>query len=329
MKKIRIGIVGCGWFGNFHLDYLLTREDVEVVALVSTNHEKLENTAKKAPHAQLFCDYHALLETPMQLDCLIVCIPPHKHDDLEIAAAKKGIHLYVEKPIGLSLEKVHTIQSAIENSGIITSVGYHERYNPAIVQLKDALSLEQVGLVQGRWLGDIPGALWWRQKAFSGGQVVEQSTHIVDLFRYLFGEVKSVYAQKVGGLVKDLPKFDVDDATSALITFESGVVANLMTGCYFESDSPSTGVQIEFLCKHQKITYRWMQDVTYEKANETVIKRSSEESHHMAMAVFIDALQTGNRDQIRSGYSDSMKTLAVTLAINDSLEQNKPIMLSV
>lgn len=329
MKKIKIGIVGCGWFGNFHLDYLLTREDVEVVALVSTNHEKLENTAKKAPHAQLFYDYHSLLETPMQLDSLIVCIPPHKHDDLEIAAAKKGIHLYVEKPIGLSLEKVHAIQSAIEDSGIITSVGYHERYNPSIVQLKDALRLEQVGLVQGRWLGDIPGAMWWRQKGYSGGQVVEQSTHIVDLFRYLFGEIKSVYAQKIRGLVEGLPKYDIDDATSALITFESGAIATLMTGCYFEAGSPSTGVQIEILCKHQKITYRWMQDVTYEKTNEKIITTSTIESHHTAMEVFIDALQTGNRDKIKSSYSDSVETLAVTLAINKSLEQNKPILLSV
>lgn len=327
MDRTRIAIVGCGWFGNFHLDYLLTRQDVSVAALVSTNLEKLATTGAKVPDARQFSTYQALLDDGLDIDAIIVCVPPHQHGDLEIRAAERGIHLFVEKPIGLSLDYVHRAASAISASGVLASVGYHERYDPAVQALKEALAQEKIGFVQGRWLGDIPGALWWRQKACSGGQVVEQSTHLVDLMRYLFGEVSSVYAQKISGLVRDLPRYDVDDGTSTLITFECGIVANLLTGCYFNSDAPSTGIHIEILCPDQRICYRWMQDVTYERKSGTFLQQAGSESHHLAIDAFIDALRTGSRGQIQSPYSDSIKTLAVTLAINESLETNAPVML--
>jgi predicted dehydrogenase len=338
MKKIKIAIVGCGWFGNFHLDYLKTLENVEIVALVSTNPHKLVKTGEKVPQAKHFSHYSLLFQSNLKIDAIILCVPPHQHEDLEIETAKRGIHLFIEKPIELSIQKAKTNLTAFQKAGIIVSVGYHERYNNSVIKLKKHLVNHPPTLAQARWIGDIPGAAWWRKQECSGGQVVEQSTHLVDLLRYLFGEVRSIYAQGIKNAYdfeRTLPDYSIEDATSALLTFENGTIAHLMTGCYVGATSPSRGIMLEILNQEQKITYDWMDKVTYESPeNASAIDKeqafsnsSTEDSHHTAIKTFIACIVSGNSSAIRSSYADALKTLEVTLKINESVASGQVISL--
>jgi len=157
MEKIKVAMVGCGSFANFHLDNLLKIQDVEVVAFASGNIEKLEAIGVKAPTARLYSNHQDMYDKEKHIDAVFVCITPNNHEDVEILAAQKGFHLYVEKPIDVSLERAMKIEKVIHESGIISCVGYQERYNPEIEELKSYLKNKKIGLATGKWIGDMPG----------------------------------------------------------------------------------------------------------------------------------------------------------------------------
>lgn len=325
MNKVRVGIIGCGWFGNFHLSNLLKMDNVEIVALVSSNKMKLEDTGKKVPEASLYTSYLDMFQSDKAPEAIFICVPPDRHEKIELLAAEKGIHIYVEKPIALSMEKALEVEKAINNAGIIASVGYHERYSDTIENIREYISNREIGIATGKWLGGIPGAAWWRRKEGSGGQLVEQCTHIFDLLRYLFGEAESVYSRAVKGIVKDLPNYDIEDASSTIVTFKNGISASILTGCYFDDGVIKNGAGLQILCKDSVVEYDWMSEVRYIIKDETKIVSASDDAHSRAAKVFINAVQTKDVNLIKSTYSDSVKTLELTLAANESMISKLPV----
>lgn len=327
VDKIKIGIIGCGWFANVHLDNLLKMEEVEVVAFSGSNPEKLETIGKRVPTARRYNHHQAMYEQEEKIDGVFICIPPNRHDDVERLAAAYGIHIYVEKPIDVSYERAKETGRIIQEAGIISSVGYQERYNPEVEFLRKHLQIKQVGLVHGQWIGGMPQVYWWRQKAMSGGQVVEQSTHIFDMLRYLFGEVETVYSTGVKGLVTDVEDYDIEDASATTLTFVSGKVATILTACYVSEIMNYDGVGFQVICADEVINYRWQQDITYTQAKQSACRKFDQDIHFRSAKAFIRAIADQDSSLIKSDYNDGLKTLEVTLAANRSLEKHQPIKL--
>jgi myo-inositol 2-dehydrogenase / D-chiro-inositol 1-dehydrogenase len=327
MNIVKIGIIGCGWFGNFHLENLLKIDGVEVVALVSSNKEKLKETGEKISGARLYTNHREMYDKEKHLDAVFICVPPDSHEDAEILAAQKGIHLYVEKPIEVSFERALEIEAAIKKAGIICSVGYQERYNPEAEKIKKYIENRKVGLASGRWLGGIPGAPWWRRKERSGGQIVEQSTHIFDMLRYFFGEANSVYSSATKGIVENIEGYNIEDCSSTIVSFKSGVIASVFTACYLEDLKAFNGAGFQIVCSDSVVDYDWDKEVRYTMKNS--IEKTSIEggSHLKAVQTFIEAVKTGNPEFIKSTYSDSLKTFEITLAANESMNSLKPVFL--
>src|SRR5690606_30532620 len=107
---------------------------------------------------------------------------------------ERGIPFLVEKPLGLDAALPKALRDAVRDKGMITSVGYHFRYKGHTETLRALLADRTLGMATGGWMGGMPGVSWWRRKDGSGGQFVEQTTHLVDVLRYVAGEVDEVYA---------------------------------------------------------------------------------------------------------------------------------------
>lgn len=326
MKTVKVGIVGMGWFGNFHLDNLQKLPGVEIAALVNTTGSKLEAAGKKAPGARLYTDYHDMLEHEPELDALIVCVTPARHGDLEVLAAARGIHLFVEKPIGLDLAAVQRTADAIEKAGIISSVGYHERYNPELDAIRAYVAEHPVGLAVGKWIGGMPGAAWWREKAASGGQIVEQCTHIFDVLRFILGDIESVATTAQTGIVTDTPH-TVEDASATLARFQNGAIATILTGCYVDEAQTPGDMGFTLYMKDMTIEYIWGREARWITRGEQITHVFPYEHHELAVAAFVEAVRTGDGGAIRSTYADGARTLAATLAANASMEQGKTVQL--
>lgn len=163
---LRIGFVGAGWIANWHLEHLSKIEGTKIVCLCDVNKERVEVTTKKWK-AKSYTDYERMLKE-QDLDVLYICTPPFAHGDVEISAAERGIHLFIEKPIGLSLKEVKEIEIAIMKSKIVTSVGYQKRYEDTVDQIRSILKENTPGLFMGYWMGGMPSVDWWRRKEMSG-----------------------------------------------------------------------------------------------------------------------------------------------------------------
>ncbi len=322
MDKVKVGFIGAGGIANFHLSQLSRMEDVIITAVCDLVEEKAQETSRKFG-GRVYADYYQMFEKE-QLDAVYICVPPFAHKDQEVIACRKKIPFFVEKPVALSLDKAQEVEREVRDSGVITSVGYLLRYMDIVDRTKKILSGRPLALISGRYFGEIPPADWIIKKDRSGGQLVEQATHIVNLMVYFGGKVTEVYSQPFTGLIKKrLPEFDVEDASITLLKFETGAIGSIVCtwlgfGYYSSLELFSDGLEIRL----DPITT--MQVLTADQKEEYLVKN---DYGFIENRNFIEAVKTGNKDLIRSDYYDGMKTLEITLAAGKSMETGQPVRL--
>lgn len=330
MGKTRVGLIGCGGRAGAHMDALLKMEDVEVVAVADPVEERRLAAAKKFGCDRIYEDHAALYDSESRdtLDCIFISIEPTAHTDTETRAIELGIPFLVEKPMTLDLDQADEIARRVEETGLITAVGFQDRYLDLIEMVRDELPKHPAGgLVYGAWVGGIPGVWWWQKKSTCGGQLVEQNIHLVDGLRYLFGEPLSVYATCSRGMVTAgvdaAPEYDTDDHSTAVIRFRNNVTATLVSGCYCQGVRPNCGLVISL--KDMVLDYRLRNNLIIKTERETRdIGRGVDQTYLLDRA-FVTAVQTGDKSLIRSPYADALKSLKLGFAANQSMETGQVI----
>ncbi|MDH7568213.1 MAG: Gfo/Idh/MocA family oxidoreductase [Armatimonadota bacterium] len=319
--SVRIGFVGAGGIANAHLKNLEQIPDAKLVAFADVDAARAQNAADRF-QAKAYTDYHEMLDKE-QLDALYVCVPPFAHYDAEILAAKKGIALFVEKPVATTLAKAREIERAIADAGVISSVGYHWRYFDTTDRMREILADRPVGMLLGYWIGGMPGVSWWRVLEQSGGQMVEQTTHIFDLARFLCGEVEEVYAQYATRTLHEVPNFSVWDVGTATLRFSSGVVGQVATSCMVKKGG-KVGLQVFARDVAMDMSSGRLSITWADRDQPEVLEPQLPATLHEDQ-VFVAAVKSGNASAIRSSYADGVKTLAVTLACNESAQSGRPV----
>ena len=317
-EQLKLGFIGTGGIAHQHLKNLATFEDVRIVGLCDTDEAKAEATAGTYGGAA-YSDFHRMLDETSP-DALYICTPPFAHGDAERAACAAGIPMFVEKPIATNMELALELDEAIRDAGIVTSVGYHWRYRADVAKAAVVLEGEKILAAMGYWIGGLPGVSWWRVRDQSGGQHVEQTTHIFDLCRYLVGSpVTSVFGLAGSGGITDVPHYDVDDVSVVALSFANGAVATMTSSCAMKGWSR---VGLELLCP----------GLLVEVGREFLIRRGEDvdESTEGYVEldrdrVFIDAARSGDSSDVRSDYHDALETLRVTLAASDSFSTGRVV----
>ena len=113
----------------------------------------------------------------------------------------------------------------------MTGTGYHWRYLDITEEAQERLAANPARLVTGYWLDFTPPPPWWIKEAHSGGQMVEQTTHIFDLARLLVGEVEEVYAVAARTERPDYPECDICESSTAVLRFAAGAVGSISSTC--------------------------------------------------------------------------------------------------
>ncbi|MCM8772989.1 MAG: Gfo/Idh/MocA family oxidoreductase [Candidatus Omnitrophica bacterium] len=320
--EIKIGFIGCGGIGKAHMMRLSKIENVKLVAFCDLE----ENLAKECANlynGNPYTDFRRMFDNE-KIDACYICVPPFAHIGQEEECIERNIPFFIEKPIHLDLNKAKEIAKKIEEKKLITSVGYVLRYFDIVEQLKEKTKEEKIGLVRGKYYGEVPGEgkkLWIIRKDMSGGQLIEQATHIVDLMRYLCGEIEEVFAYKFEGINNKIyPEYNVEDALTLTMKFKNGIIGNLScTWLWKGYDS-----EIEIIGKNVLFTY---------KGNGITINKGSKVEHYFSKidpmyeedVAFIKSVKENNPKYIKSNYNDGLKTLEVTLKGHESIEKNQPI----
>lgn len=314
---MRVAFYGTGGYARAHADSL-QRLGVSIAACWGTNPEKTAGFARDYG-ATVFADWREMLGSGT-CDALYIVIPPFAHDgSVEQLAVKKGIPFLCEKPVGLNLKRSQMIAHKIEKSKLVTATGYQLRYWPELDEVKSVLARNRLSLVRACRFSSCPQRAWWLKMETSGGMVVEQTTHLVDLLRFLFGEVKSVSAFVASGISSSkYSDCDVFDSIEGIMQFQSGMVGSL-GATNLLNNKFSKIVPLE-VCGEDFYLQFSSNKVGY-KEKESVWTEKSLSGGNLQDALnrdFIAAVEKNAPALVRSSYPDGVKTLALTLAFNAS-----------
>jgi predicted dehydrogenase len=328
-EQIRLGFIGAGGMARQHTSVLKDMPNVEIVAFTDVYRPAAETMAAQF-HAQVF-------DTPEQLaanagvDALYILLPPFAHGDAERAALKYKLPFFVEKPVGLDMGVVYEIAVEVEKSGLLTAAGYMNRYRHGVNTVREQLATDPAILAHGGWWGGSPGPAsdqgagsWWTDKSKSGGQFLEQVTHTVDLVRYLLGDAEEVFAYAATGFNRNIPGYTMDDAATVAIKFKNGGIANLMSSV---SSNAGGGIYLDVhsLTTNYKFT-GWEHSIVIKQKNTDPVEIKGEDNiFGIEDAIFLEAIRSGDGGGIRSTYPDAVKTLAISVAANQSIATGKPV----
>jgi predicted dehydrogenase len=228
VKRLRVGLLGCGGIGARHATAAgVLKDEMQLVACCGRSENKVREFALRFG-AEPFTDLRRMLDS--QIDLLIVALPPFAHTGQVEQAVVAGTHVLIEKPIALDMTRARSMVDAAAKAGVVAACGFMYRFGAAVKRWDRAASdgeSGRVGLFTGQFHCNALHSDWWRERAKSGGQMVEQLIHIVDLARHHLGEPQSVYARTVNFFHRDVAGYDSDDVSAIVLGYADGRVAVL------------------------------------------------------------------------------------------------------
>ena len=202
MEKLKIGVIGAGAIARRgHLPTLLGMRDVKIVGIAELDDSTRREVASEFSIKNHYADYRELLNAE-SLNVVDICTPPQTHLEIIKAAAEKGIHVLVEKPLTLSWPDTCQIEKAVRASGIKFSVVQNYRYFPEIIRVKNRIEQGYLGRIvtmHGLGLIRFPGQ-WTRSRWLyhPGGTLYDYGPHLIDLLLWL-NESRPLKVYAAGG----------------------------------------------------------------------------------------------------------------------------------
>ncbi len=318
VERTRIGFIGAGGIANRHFGVLEQFDDVAIVAVADVDMARATEAAARFG-ARAFDDAAAMLAA-VELDALYICVPPFAHGEPERLAIEHKLPFFVEKPVALDLGTAEDVAAAVDRLGLVTAVGYHWRYLDTVDEVKALLSATPARLLSGYWLDSTPPPRWWWKKDASGGQMLEQTTHLVDLARYLVGDVVRVYGQSGHVDRAAFPGLDVATTSTAMLTFASGAIANFASTCLLNWNH-RVGLHVFGEGLAIELTDR---DVMIDIGRGRPVRGTGSDPVVLEDRDFIDAVR-GGENKIRCPYPAALETLRLALAIERSANEGRAI----
>ena len=318
MVKINVGFIGAGGIASRHIGDLLAFDDVRIAALADPATDRAREQAARCPGpVQVYSDYRQMLDRE-QLDALYICVPPFAHGAPELAAIERGLPFFVEKPLSAGAETAGTIAMRVAEAGLVTAVGYHWRYLDTTEEARELLDKHPARLALGYWLDSTPPPAWWRNEAQSGGQMVEQTTHIFDLARLLVGDVERVYAAGARTERAAFPDMDVCDVSVATLHFKGGALGQMTSTCLLNWPhriglhlfSDSLAIELsEF-------------EIMVDTGRGRPVRQAQGDPFVREDRDFIDAV-AGKANRIRTPYAEALRTHHLTTTAARSVREGR------
>jgi predicted dehydrogenase len=257
-KKIKLGVIGCGWYGMVDAKAALKAGGAEIVALCDLDREHLAKSADELEKLQgarpkPFKLYEEMLAAP-GLEAVIIATPPQWHALQFIAAVEKGLDVYCEKPLAYDVREGRAMVDAAQKSGRIVQIGFQRRQSPAFQAVRQYIADGKAGRIVhveaqihytagtldatpqpppasldwDLWCGPGPkipyspqvGHKNWRLEKTSGhGHLVDWGIHLIDGTRVILGETTPHAVTVAGGIYFLKNKITTPDVLTAHFEF--------------------------------------------------------------------------------------------------------------
>ncbi len=333
MEKINVAVAGLGRIGKIHLKNLSRNfPEIKVVAVMDVLEES-KAIADEFNVPVFVQNFDELLAVP-GLDAVAICSPTDTHADFVVKAAKAGKHIFCEKPLDLSIDRVKEVLSIVDECGVKLMLGFNRRFDPEFKKIRQLVLNEAIGDPQIiKITSRDPGPPPVSYIKVSGGMFLDMTIHDFDMVRYISGkQVKEVFAK--GAVLVDPEIGEAGDIDTAIITltFEDNTMAvidNCRKAVYgydqrLEVFGSKGMAQAEnnYPNNHKLYTDK---GISGDLPLHFFLERY-DASYNQEIREFIDALVSGG-DMPVDG-KDGLLSMAIALAAKKSVEEGRTVSVS-
>ena len=210
MEPIRVGVVGVGYLGKFHAEKYARIDGVKLAGVVDVIAERAQDIAKQLG-TESFADYRDLVG---KVDAVSVVVPTPLHFSISRDLLENNVDVLIEKPITETLEEADALIEIADSRGLIIQVGHLERFNPAVIALREVV--DRPLFIESHRLSV------FKERGTEVDVVLDLMIHDIDIILNLVGsEPKSIYASGVPVISSRV------DVANVRLVFENGCVANI------------------------------------------------------------------------------------------------------
>ncbi|MEM2917124.1 MAG: Gfo/Idh/MocA family oxidoreductase [Candidatus Bathyarchaeia archaeon] len=314
MKKLRVAVVGIGFWGRNHVRVFRELPQTELVGICDINAERVSALAKEL-EIEGYTDSNQLLKRN-DLDAVTICTWTTTHAEEATKALNAGKHVLIEKPIASTVPEAKKIVELAKRKQLHLMVGFIERFNPGVQRVKEAINEGKIGTLVSATARRVSQ---WPERIGDIGVVKDTAIHDIDVMRYLFGEDPVAVYAKVGNLRHK--RFE--DYAQIMLSFKQNRTAFIETNWltpYKTRNLIVTGseaiISLDYLT----------QKVTIETAGQTLTPRYEwQEPLKLELQHFADSILNNKEPQVTG--EDGLKALIIAEAALKSTQNNKAVLL--
>ena len=337
---VRAALIGLGKMGISHCSILGAHPDVELVGVCDASKFVLLGLEKYTPFP-CFSDYRKMLDQTRP-DCVFIATPTKLHHSMVMDALQRGIHVFCEKPFCLTPEEGEEMTAEAKTRGLVTQVGYHNRFLGTFREAKRLIEAGVIGEVVhilGEAYGPVvlksKGGTWRADYKEGGGCLFDYASHVVNPMQYFVGSPNRV----AGTVLKRIFSETVDDAVYSTLFYDNGLSGQMSVNWSDESyrkmstqisifgkqgkiivDAVEMKIYLRQAVPSQKLdkgwSIRWLTDLT-----PTVDFYLRGEEYSAQVDYFIQCVKEGRHDPLLS-FSSALETdQVVHMLLDDGLQR--------
>jgi UDP-N-acetylglucosamine 3-dehydrogenase len=316
MRKLRIAVIGAGFWGRNHARVLSELPQAELVAVCDINGQKAAEAAGKYD-AKAYTSSSDLYKEE-SIDAVSICVWSTELFRESVEALNAGKHVFVEKPMASHSEEAERMLELARSKGLRLTVGFIERFNPAVTKLKRSIEEGEIGRPVSATVKRVSK---WPERIGDIGVVKDTVIHDIDLMRYIFEEDPITVYARAGRLRHR--RFE--DYVQVMLAFPDGKSAFLEANWL----TPYKVRKLTVTGSEAIITVDYItQEITIETSSQTLIPRYEwEEPLKLELQHFVDSVLRNDDPKVKP--ADGVKALKIAEAVLESAEKNRLVELDL
>ena len=323
-QRLRVAIYGCGNFAKrTRIPNLLQTDSVDIVAACDSNLQAAQEIADEFSIPSVYHNEnggaHKMLDAEA-IDVLYSIVPAYVRTDVEVTAVEKGIHLFSEKPQAITMRVARRIDDVVQRAGVISTVGFRERYRPIFQEARRFLTDKNVVHIRFQSFGGLPPSTnadtktWWAEMEKSGGRALDWGVHATDYSRFMTG----LNVARAQAFYCERSAYATALSSSFNYCFDNGATMTLS----FVSAGSNPKNEPWFTVFYEGGCLEIYQYDRIEVNGDVVYKADEFDPWLEQDKTFIRAVQTGDASLLHSDYHDGLFSLAPVLAGWESARRN-------
>jgi myo-inositol 2-dehydrogenase/D-chiro-inositol 1-dehydrogenase len=329
--KIKTGVIGAGRIGRLHAENIVNNiRGAEIKAIADINTENVKEWANELGINNVYDDYRRIIADP-EIEAVLICSSTDTHAQIIIEAANAGKHIFCEKPIDFSIDRIYEALDAVDKNGVKLQIGFNRRFDHNFKKVRDLVKEGEIGtphIIRITSRDPEPPPIEYVKR--SGGIFLDMTIHDFDMARYLSGsDVVEVYTN--AAVLVDPAIGEAGDADTAVISLKFangaiGVIDNSRKAAYgydqrvevfgsegcvtVSNDTPTSAV------------ISTQSGVISDKPKYFFLERY-QDSFVTEMRAFFDSIINDSEPPVNG--VDGLKPILIALAAKESYETGRPV----